>query len=58
MVPDTGCPDKHGKSTIVTVCADYRIHIANWIMTSEIDRKIVVAAIRFLLVQNKQQTHD
>ena len=27
-------------------------------MDNEIDRKIHVTAIRFLLVQNRQQTHD
>ena len=36
--------------------ADWRIHNSNWMMS--IYRKIDVTVILFLLVQNKQQTHD
>ena len=57
------CCSKHtvfdGKLTTVSVevnmSTDWRIHNSNWI---EIDRKIDVTAKIFLLVQNRQQTHD
>ena len=32
--------------------------ISRYILDNEIDRKIDVTAILFLLVQNRQQTHD